>query len=79
MLAGGILGWLMEENGFPVAPVILGLVLGEMLEQNFMTSMIKADGSLMGFFSRPIAAVLGALTLLTWAWMLMVQWRRKAA
>jgi TctA family transporter len=67
----------MEENGFPVAPVILGLVLGEMLEQNFMTSMIKADGSLLGFFSRPIAAILGALSLLTWAGMLWAQWRKR--
>lgn len=78
MLVGGLLGWLMEENGFPVAPVILGLVLGEMLEQNFMTSMIKADGSLMGFFSRPIAATLGAMTLVTWVWMLALQFRRRA-
>jgi TctA family transporter len=69
MLFGGLLGWLMEENGFPVAPVILGLVLGEMLEQNFMTSMIKADGALAGFFSRPIAATLGIMTIATWAWM----------
>lgn len=69
MLFGGLLGWLMEENGFPVAPVILGLVLGEMLEQNFMTSMIKADGALAGFFSRPIAATLGIITIATWAWM----------
>lgn len=70
MLVGGVLGWIMEENGFPVAPVILGLVLGEMLEQNFMTSMIKADGAFLTFFSRPIAATLGVLTLATWAWLI---------
>jgi putative tricarboxylic transport membrane protein len=75
MLAGGVLGWLMEENGYPVAPVILGLVLGEMLEQNFMTSMIKADGSLAGFFSRPIAATLGAMTIVIWVWMLWARLR----
>jgi putative tricarboxylic transport membrane protein len=79
MLVGGLLGWLMEENGFPVAPVILGLVLGEMLESNFMTSMIKADGSLMGFFARPIAATLGVMTIVTWVWMLAVQMRGKKA
>lgn len=77
MLCGGVLGWLMEENGFPVAPVILGLVLGEMLETNFMTSMIKADGSFMGFFSRPIAATLGVLTIVVWAWMLWAQRGKK--
>ena len=72
MLTMGIVGWLMEENGFPIAPAILGLVLGEMLEQNFMTSMIKADGSLLGFFQRPIAAGLGVATVLIWAAMI---WR----
>jgi TctA family transporter len=77
MLVGGLLGWLMEENGFPVAPVILGLVLCEMLESNFMTSMIKADGSLMGFFSRPIAATLGVMTIVIWIWMLAVQMKPK--
>ena len=68
MLVMGILGYLMEENGFPLAPAILGLVLGEMLESSFMTSMIKADGSLLAFFERPVAAVLGLVTLGLWAW-----------
>jgi TctA family transporter len=66
MLAFGLLGFLMEENGFPVAPVILGIVLGAMLEQNFVTSMIKSDGSFLMFFERPIAGALGAATLLVW-------------
>ena len=66
MLVLGILAYLMEENGFPVAPAILGIVLGGMVEDNFMASMIKADGSLLGFFSRPIAATLGVITILLW-------------
>ncbi len=68
MLAMGVAGWLLEENGFPVAHNILGLVLGEMFEHNFMTSMIKADGSFLAFFERPIAGVLGGLTLAIWGW-----------
>ena len=70
LLGLGILGWLLEENGFPVAPIILGMVLGEMLEMNFMTSMIKADGEFLVFFQRPIAGTLGVLTLLIWVGML---------
>ena len=66
MLILGVMAYLMEENGFPVAPTILGIVLGPMLEDNFMSSMIKADGDLMGFFSRPIAATLGVLFILLW-------------
>ena len=72
MFVMGLIGWLMEEHGFPIAPAILGLVLGEMLEQNFMTSMIKADGALIVFFERPIAATLGVVTVLIWGAML---WR----
>ena len=63
MLAFGLVGYVMEENGFPVAPAILGMVLGAMLEENFISSMIKADGRLLAFFERPIAGGLGVLTL----------------
>jgi putative tricarboxylic transport membrane protein len=69
MLVFGVVGFVMEEHGFPIAPVILGLILGPMLEQNFVTSMIKSDGSFLGFFQRPIAGALGAITLLVWALM----------
>jgi TctA family transporter len=79
MLVLGIVGYLMEENGFPVAPAILGLVLGEMIEANFMTSMIKADGDLLAFFARPVAAVLGTVTLLVWAWVAIAHLRRAFA
>ncbi|MBW8906665.1 MAG: tripartite tricarboxylate transporter permease [Betaproteobacteria bacterium] len=63
MLAFGIVGYVMEENGFPVAPAILGMVLGAMLEENFISSMIKADGHILAFFERPIAGSLGVLAL----------------
>lgn len=66
MLIFGILGFLMDENDIPIAPAILGLVLGPMLEQNFITSMIKADGSFLTFFERPIAAGLGLFTIAIW-------------
>ncbi|WP_449254501.1 tripartite tricarboxylate transporter permease [Bosea sp. (in: a-proteobacteria)] len=72
MVVMGVFGWVLEEHGIPIAPLILGLVLGEMLEQNFMTSMIKSDGSFLVFFERPIAGVLGVCTLVVWGLML---WR----
>ncbi len=66
MLVAGVTAYLLEENKFPIAPAILGVVLGGMLEDNFVTSMIKSDGDLTAFFGRPIAATLGVLTLLIW-------------
>jgi putative tricarboxylic transport membrane protein len=63
MLAFGVIAYLMEENGFPVAPAILGIVLGAMLEEHFISSMIKAEGSVLAFFERPIAGGLGLAAL----------------
>jgi TctA family transporter len=66
MLAMGILGYFFEANGIPVAPIVLGMVLGPIVEQNFMVSMIKSEWDLAQFFTRPVAAILGVLTILTW-------------
>jgi TctA family transporter len=70
MLSFGIAGFILIENDFPVAPAILGIVLGPMLEQNFFNSMIKADGNFLGFFVRPVSMGLGILTLGIWALMI---------
>lgn len=79
MLAAGVAAYVLEENDFPIAPAILGVVLGGMLEENFISSLIKSDGSLLGFVSRPIAAVLAALTILVWSTPLfMGMFRRKS-
>lgn len=68
ILVFGLLAFLLEENGFPVAPAILGVVLGTMLEETFVTSMIKANGNAMVFFERPISAGLGAVTFVILFW-----------
>jgi TctA family transporter len=66
MLAMGVFGYFLEANGIPVAPIVLGMVLGPILEQNFMVSMIKTEWDLTQFFRRPVALVLGGLTVLIW-------------
>lgn len=79
ILVMGVLAWLMEENDIPVAPAMLGMVLGELLEGSFMTSMIKADGNLLGFFARPIAATLGVVTIALWLSPLVIAVLRRRA
>jgi TctA family transporter len=66
MLFTGILAYFMEANGIPVAPAILGLVLGRLLEESFMVSMIKSNWDLTVFFRRPVSAVLGLITIVLW-------------
>lgn len=61
--AFGVAGFLMERNGYSIAAFVLGLVMGVMVEQHFLTSMIKSGGSVLPFFERPVAAVLAAMTL----------------
>ena len=78
MLVAGVIGFFMERWGFPVAPTILGVVLGTMLEEHFFSSLIKADGNFLVFFERPIAGTLGALCLLIWLWPLAQDAARQA-
>lgn len=77
MLLLGLLAYFMEENGLPVAPAILGIVMGPMLESNLITSLIKSDGNFLEFFSRPIAATLGIITLCIWFMPLLLGLLRK--
>ncbi len=64
----GIIGFVMERNGYPVAAMVLGIVMGTMVEQSFVTSIIKSDGSILPFFSRPVSAVLAAMTIAALLW-----------
>jgi len=77
MLVAGVVAYLLEENKFPIAPAILGVVLGGMLEENFITSMIKSDGNLLAFVGRPIAATLAVVTVLVWLTPAVMAWLRR--
>ncbi|GEN26139.1 tripartite tricarboxylate transporter permease [Halomonas cupida] len=66
MLILGLLAWLLAENEFPIGPMILAVILGPILEGNFLRSMIKANGDVLMLVDRPIAATLGTLAILVW-------------
>lgn len=65
MAAFGLIGLAMQEFGYPVAPFVLGFILGPMMEDNLRRGLELAGGSALPFFTRPISAVLIALTLLS--------------
>jgi TctA family transporter len=67
MLGAGVVAYVLEARMIAIAPIILGIVLGPLVETNFTTSMMIADGNLLGFFGRPVAGVLGVATLLIWS------------
>ncbi len=64
MAAMGAAAFALRRGGFPLAQVVLGMVLGPILEQNFMVSAIKSRWDLTSFFDRPVALLLMALTVL---------------
>ncbi len=66
MLVLGVVAFFLQENDFPVAPIILGLVIGPIVEQNLLMSLLKSRGDIFGLFQRPVAATLGAITVLIW-------------
>ena len=79
-VVAGIVGFLLRYNGFPVAPVVIGLVLGRMVEENLRTGLIAYDNDFGIFFGRPIPVALYAATALMMAWPLVSRWlarRRK--
>jgi putative tricarboxylic transport membrane protein len=59
LMAGfGLLGYLMRKMDFPLAPVILGLVLGELMEKNLRRAMALSDGDWGYLFTSPISITL---------------------
>jgi putative tricarboxylic transport membrane protein len=64
MLATGIVCYWLRRRGFPVAPFVLGLVLGDIVDKSLRRGLVLSDGSLLPFFTRPISAALAALVVL---------------
>ncbi|NDW01888.1 tripartite tricarboxylate transporter permease [Salipiger sp. PrR002] len=55
LLAFGVLGFVLRVLRFPTAPLVLGLVLGPLMEENFRRSMMLSDGQFSTFLARPIS------------------------
>ena len=64
MYAIGVLGFFMRRFDFPVAPVILGVILGPLMEAQFRRTLLVSDGDFGAFLERPFAVVLFVLALL---------------
>jgi putative tricarboxylic transport membrane protein len=62
--AVGVIGFFMRKYDFPIAPVILGLILGPMMEEQFRRTLGLANGDFSVFVSRPLTVVLLSLAVL---------------
>lgn len=71
----GLLGYLMRIFGMPPAPLLLGFVLGPLIEEHFRRAMILARGDFSAVIERPITGSILAVTLLILIWSLWSGWR----
>jgi putative tricarboxylic transport membrane protein len=70
----GVIGYLMVKTGFPLAPLILGVILGDQVETNYIRAvMTHADWTL--FFTRPWSGVMLALSVLSFGYSLWQRYR----
>jgi putative tricarboxylic transport membrane protein len=75
----GLFGYALQRVRIPLAPVLLGLVLGRTLEQQYRTALILSDGSYRIFLESPVAVVFLSLTLVVVGWQIWSSLRRQPA
>lgn len=68
MFIFGLVGYVFDKFKYSSAALILGLILGELIENSLRKQIIIGDGSGMGFITRPIALVIIVVAVLTFIW-----------
>ncbi len=82
MLIAGVIGFLLLRHGFSPAPLVMGLILGKLVEESFSQSMILLDNRWWRLFESPVVVLLFALTALSLCWPLIssqLEKRKRAA
>jgi putative tricarboxylic transport membrane protein len=64
MFAFGVIGFVMVRSAYPIAPLVLGAILGPLAERHFMTTMISSGNDWTVFFTRPISGTLMVILIL---------------
>jgi putative tricarboxylic transport membrane protein len=73
----GVIGYILRKFEFPVAPTVLAMVLGRMIEVSFRRSMILSEGSLSIFVVRPIALAMFLLAILSIGFQIYRDWKKR--
>ena len=77
MLIFGVLGYVFKKLDYPLAPLVLALVLGDISENALRQSLIMSQGSLAIFFTKPISAVITAVAIFFFALPVITPWWRR--
>lgn len=68
MMGFGVMGYVFKKLDYPLAPLVLALVLGDMAENAFRQSLLGSSGSMLVFVSNSLVASITGLTLLMLFW-----------
>jgi putative tricarboxylic transport membrane protein len=68
MMVFGVLGYVMKKCNYPLAPLVLALVLGKMAEESFRQSLLASQGGLGVFFSNGLVSSIMILGLIALFW-----------
>jgi len=68
MLVFGVVGYLFKKLKYPLAPMVLALVLGDMAESSFRQAMLLSQGSLSIFWANPLVASIAGLAIIMLLW-----------
>ena len=77
MLVAGIVGFIMRRHGFGAAPLVMGLILGKMLEETLSQSMVLMDHQWWRMVESPIVCIFFGLAAISLLWPAIVAWRNK--
>jgi putative tricarboxylic transport membrane protein len=64
MVPIGILAYFMQSMSYPIAPMVIGVILGPMADENLRRALMVSQGSLWPIFTRPVALIL--FILIVW-------------
>lgn len=64
MVPVGILAYFMQTMGYPIAPLVIGVILGPMADENLRRALMVSQGSFLPFFTRPVSLIL--LIIIVW-------------
>jgi putative tricarboxylic transport membrane protein len=77
LIACGVFGYYMNKNDFPLAPLVLGLVLGPMIEYNLRRALTISNGDYSIFVQKPVSLVFLIIAVLWIAVPLLMKWKGK--
>jgi putative tricarboxylic transport membrane protein len=74
MLPVGIVSYFLIEMGYPIAPLVIGVILGPMADENLRRALMVSQGSFWPIFQRPVSLILFAV--ITWTVISQFRWYR---